>query len=280
MSRGRVIFPFGTTRAIAVGMGELQNKVALVTGASSGIGRAAALRLAQEGAKVGVLARSDDKIAAVADEIAQAGSAGLALDADVSQYDEVRRAVEQVIAKWGRIDIVFANAGANGVWAPIDELKPEDWRATIDVNLSGTFYTIKCCFDALKAQGGSVIVTSSVNGTRMFSNSGASAYATSKAGQVALTQMLALELAQHRIRVNAICPGMIDTPIHEKTKKRDLDEAQVPVEFPEGTVPLTQGKAGTPEQVAELVLFLASDRSNHITGTPIWIDGAQSLLQG
>jgi NAD(P)-dependent dehydrogenase (short-subunit alcohol dehydrogenase family) len=114
----------------------------------------------------------------------------------------------------------------------------------------------------------------------MFSNSGASAYATSKAGQVALTQMLALELAQHRIRVNVICPGMIETPIHEKTTKRDLEETQEPVEFPEGSIPLTDGKPGTADQVAELVLFLASDRSSHITGTPIWIDGAQSLLQG
>jgi NAD(P)-dependent dehydrogenase (short-subunit alcohol dehydrogenase family) len=262
------------------GMAELRNKVALVTGASSGIGRTAAIRLGREGAKVGVLARSEDELNDVVDEIARSGSEGLALDADVSKYEEVQRAVDQVVAKWGRIDIVFANAGTNGVWAPIDELKAEDWRATIDANLSGTFYTIKCCSEALKKQGGSVIVTSSVNGTRMFSNSGASAYATSKAGQVALAQMLALELAQHRIRVNVICPGMIDTPIHDKTKRRDLDEAQVPVEFPEGTVPLTDGKAGTPEQVAELVLFLASDRSSHITGTPIWIDGAQSLLQG
>jgi NAD(P)-dependent dehydrogenase (short-subunit alcohol dehydrogenase family) len=261
-------------------MGELHDKVALVTGASSGIGRAAAIRLAQEGAKVGVLARSEDKLNDVVDEIAQVGSEALALDADVSSFDEVKRAVDQVIKKWGRLDILFANAGSNGVWAPIDELKPEDWRSTIDANLSGTFYTIKCCFEALRKRGGSVIVTSSVNGTRMFSNSGASAYATSKAGQVALTQMLALELAQHRIRVNVICPGMIDTPIHEKTTRRDLEDAQVPVEFPEGTIPLTHGKAGSPEQVAELVLFLASDRSSHITGTPIWIDGAQSLLQG
>jgi NAD(P)-dependent dehydrogenase (short-subunit alcohol dehydrogenase family) len=261
-------------------MGELQSKVAIITGASSGIGRAAAVRLAREGAKVGVLARSEDKLDDLVDEISQIGSEAVALDADVSSYDEVQRAVEHVVDKWGRLDIVFANAGTNGVWAPIDELKPQDWRTTIDVNLSGTFYTIKSCFPALSKRGGSVIVTSSVNGTRMFSNSGASAYATSKAGQVALTQMLALELARHRIRVNVICPGMIDTPIHEKTTRRDLDEAQEPVEFPEGMIPLTDGKAGTPEQVAELVLFLASDRASHITGTPIWIDGAQSLLQG
>lgn len=261
-------------------MGELQNKVALVTGASSGIGRAAAVRFAREGAKVGVLARREGKLDDLVEEISRGGGEALALDADVSSYDEIQRAVDQLLSRWGRLDIVFANAGVNGVWAPIDELTPEDWRTTIDVNLSGTFFTIKCCVPALRERGGSVVVTSSVNGTRMFSNSGASAYATSKAGQVALTQMLALELAQHRIRVNVICPGMIDTPIHEKTKKRELDEAQEPVEFPEGSIPLTDGQPGTPAQVAELVLFLASDRSSHITGTPIWIDGAQSLLQG
>lgn len=261
-------------------MNELQDKVALVTGASSGIGRAAAVRLAQEGAKVGVLARSEDKLADVVEEITQAGGEALALDADIAHYDQLEVAVAQILDRWGRLDIVFANAGTNGVWAPIDELTPNDWRETIDANLSGTFYTIKSCYQALCKQGGSVIVTSSVNGTRMFSNSGASAYATSKAGQLALAQMLALELAKHRIRVNVICPGKIETPIHEKTERRDIDEARVPVEFPEGEVPLTDGRAGTAEQVAELVLFLASDRASHITGTPVWIDGAQSLLQG
>ena len=185
-----------------------------------------------------------------------------------------------MLTRWNRLDIVFANAGTNGVWAPIDKLTPEDWRQTIAANLSGTFYTIKCCCAALRKRGGSIIVTSSVNGTRMFSNSGASAYATAKSGQVALTQMLALELAQYRIRVNVICAGMIETPIHAKTTKRDLEETQEPVEFPEGSIPLTDGMPGTADQVAELVLFLASDRSSHITGTPIRIDGAQSLLQG
>jgi NAD(P)-dependent dehydrogenase (short-subunit alcohol dehydrogenase family) len=261
-------------------MAELQDKVALITGASSGIGRGAALRLAQEGAKVGVLARREEELEELVEKISRAGGEALALDADVSSYEELQQAVKQLVTRWDRLDIVFANAGTNGVWAPIDKLTPEDWQTTLAVNLSGTFYTIKCCFETLRKQGGSVIVTSSVNGTRMFSNSGASAYATSKAGQVALTQMLALEFASHRIRVNVICPGMIETPIHEKTEKRDLKRAQEPVEFPQGSIPLTDGEPGTADQVADLVLFLASDRSSHITGTPIWIDGGQSLLQG
>ncbi|MBD3562025.1 SDR family oxidoreductase, partial [Planktothrix sp. FACHB-1355] len=126
----------------------------------------------------------------------------------------------------------------------------------------------------------SVIITSSVNGTRMFSNTGATAYSCSKAAQVAFTKMVALELAEHGVRVNVICPGAIETNIDENTQRRNLDKVKEPVEFPEGEIPLTDGDPGTSEQVAQLVLFLASDASSHISGTEIWIDGAQSLLQG
>ncbi len=261
-------------------MKELQDKVALVTGATSGIGKAAALRLAQAGARVGVLGRDDDDLEEVVKQINDAGAEALVLDADISQPEEVRRSVDEITTHWQRLDIVFANAGINGVWAPLADLEPDEWKKTLDVNLSGTFYTIKYSLEPLRKRGCSVIITSSVNGTRMFSNTGATAYACSKAGQVAMAKMLALELAKDRIRVNVICPGMIETPIHEKTERRDLDQAKEPVEFPEGSIPLTDGEPGTAEQVAELVLFLASDRSSHITGTPIWIDGGQSLLQG
>lgn len=261
-------------------MNELKDHVALVTGATSGIGKASAIRLASAGARVGVLGRDDDDLKRVVNAIRESGGEAIALDVDISQAKAVQGAIQELIDKWQRLDVVFANAGINGVWAPLSELEPEEWQKTIDVNLSGTFYTIKYALDALRKRGGSVIITSSVNGTRMFSNSGATAYACSKAGQVAMAKMLALELAQYRIRVNVICPGMIETPIHEKTERRELDKATEPVEFPEGSIPLTDGEPGTAEQVAELVLFLASKRSSHITGTPIWIDGGQSLLQG
>lgn len=114
----------------------------------------------------------------------------------------------------------------------------------------------------------------------MFSNTGATAYSCSKAGQVAFTKMAALELAQYRIRVNVICPGAISTDIEESTEQRDLERVREPAEFPEGTIPLTDGTPGTSQQVADAVLFLASDAASHITGTELWIDGAQSLLLG
>jgi NAD(P)-dependent dehydrogenase (short-subunit alcohol dehydrogenase family) len=259
---------------------KLEGKVALVTGGGSGIGAAAAKLFAAEGARVGVLGRTEEKLDKVVEEIRQAGGTAEAVEGDVSDYRDMERAVGELVERWGRLDVVFANAGINGVWAPIDELASEEWDKTIAINLSGTFYTIKAAVPNLKERGGSIIVTSSVNGTRMFSNSGASAYATTKAGQLALTQMLALELAKHRIRVNVICPGAIKTEIEKSTEKRDLDEAREPVEYPEGKIPLTDGQPGSAEQVARLVLFLASDDSSHITGTPVWIDGGQSLMQG
>jgi NAD(P)-dependent dehydrogenase (short-subunit alcohol dehydrogenase family) len=259
---------------------KLEGRVALVTGGGSGIGAAAAKLFAAEGAKVGILGRTEEKLEEVVEQIRKDGGEAEAIQGDVADYKDMERSVGELLERWGRLDVVFANAGINGVWAPIDELEPEEWDKTIAINLSGTFYTIKAAVPHLKKRGGSIVVTSSVNGTRMFSNSGASAYATTKAGQVALTQMLALELAKHKIRVNVICPGGITTEIEESTEKRDLEEAREPVEYPEGKIPLTDGKRGSAEQVAKLVLFLASDDSSHITGTPVWIDGAQSLFQG
>lgn len=258
---------------------QLEGRVALITGAGEGIGRAAALLLAKEGARIGALGRTREDLDKVVGEIRRAGGEGTVLLADISKPDEMKAAVEQLVGEYGRIDVVFANAGINGVWAPIEELEPEEWDQTLGINLKGTFLTIKYAVPHLKKRGGSVIVTSSVNGTRIFSNTGATAYSSSKAGQVALTKMLALELAPWKVRVNVICPGAIETEIDENTEKRDLEKVQTPVEFPEGHMPLERGP-GSAEQVARLVLFLASDASDHITGTPIWIDGGESLLKG
>ncbi|WP_250124353.1 SDR family NAD(P)-dependent oxidoreductase [Chroococcidiopsis sp. CCMEE 29] len=259
---------------------QLTGKIALITGAGSGIGKAAAQLLAKAGAKIAALGRTEEELKETVAQIQGDQGEAIPLVADISQPDQMQKATQQIVDQWGRIDIVFANAGINGVWAPLEELAPEEWDKTLDVNLKGTFLTVKYAVPYLKQQGGSIIITSSVNGTRVFSNSGATAYSCSKAAQVAFTKMVALELAKHRIRVNVICPGAIETDINESTERRDLEHIQEPVEFPEGKIPLTDGKPGTSEQVAQLVLFLASETSSHITGTEMWIDGGESLLKG
>ena len=259
---------------------QLKGKVAFVTGGGSGIGKAAARLLAAEGARVAALDVDRKDVERTIKEIERAGGEGMPLVADVSQPSEMEQAVSSIVEQWGRLDIVFANAGVNGVWAPLEELQPDEWDKTLEINLKGTFLTVKDAVPHLKKRGGSVIVTSSVNGTRMFSNTGATAYSCSKAAQVAFTKMVALELAPDKIRVNVVCPGAIETNIEETTEQRDLEKIRVPAEYPEGTIPLTAGKPGTANDVAKLVLFLASDASRHISGTEIWIDGAGSLLLG
>ena len=228
-----------------------------------------------------MLGHGRDKVEQVVSEIGQAGGRAFPLVADVASETETRAAVDSLVREFARLDYLFANAGINGVWAPIDEITPEEWDRTINTNLRGTYLTLHYGVPHLKrAGGGAVVITASVNGTRIFSNAGATPYSATKAAQVAVTQMLALELAKFRIRVNVVCPGAIETAIEGSTTKRHQEAAEEPVEFPEGEIPLTDGEPGTAEEVAELVAFLLSDRARHITGTPVWIDGAESLLVG
>ena len=260
---------------------QLNGKVALVTGASSGIGEAAARKLAKEGAHVGVLGRTPEDTEKVTQDIQKAGGAATTLLADVSDPNELHAAVKQLGDAQGRIDIVVANAGINGKWAPLDELTVDDYEQTMGINFRGTFLTVKYALPYLrKAGSGAIVVVASVNGSRMFSNTGATLYASSKAAQVAFTKMTAIELARDKVRINVICPGAIDTEIDDNTDHVHLDKIRVPVEFPQGQIPLTGKTPGTSAQVADLIFFLTSDMSSHISGTEVWIDGAQSLLQG
>lgn len=258
---------------------EFRGRVALVTGAGSGIGKAAALRLAAGGANVVALSRTLQEVVRTRDEIAAQGGKALAVDADVADADNMAAAVARTLSEYGRLDIVIANAGINGMWAPIDELAPDDWDETIKVNLRGTYLTLHCAVPHLKRNGGAIIIVSSINGNRTFSTAGATAYAATKAAQVAMAQQLALELGQHRIRVNAVCPGAIDTEIDDNTDKRNVEAASIPVHFPQGQVPLTGGKPGSSADVADVIAFLASDAARHVTGVPVYIDGGQSLLR-
>jgi NAD(P)-dependent dehydrogenase (short-subunit alcohol dehydrogenase family) len=259
----------------------LKNRVVWITGGGEGIGRAVALLAAQCGAKVAVTGRDLPPLKEVVKEITSKSGEAISFAADVAVPVEMQRAMEAIVKAWGQMDALVANAGINGTWAPVDELTPDDWSQTLNVNLTGSFLAVHYAVPAMKrAGGGSIVLMSSVNGTRVFSNTGATAYAVSKAGQLALGKMLALELAPAKIRVNIVCPGAFDTGIHEKTEKKDLESIETPVEFPEGSIPLTHGKMGDPEEVAKLTVFLLSDAARHITGTPVWIDGAESILQG
>jgi NAD(P)-dependent dehydrogenase (short-subunit alcohol dehydrogenase family) len=257
----------------------LQHQVAFVTGAGSGIGRAAALKLAENGGRIALVDLHGENVEKVKNEIEEMGSEALVLEANVSHPEDLESCYKKTVDRWGRLDVVFANAGINGKVAPIEDLDPSDWELTISNNLTSTFLTVKYAIPHLKKKGGSIIITSSINGNRVYKNIGMSAYSTSKVGQMGFGKMAALELAKYHIRVNIICPGAIETNINQNTwkEKEQLKEVEIPIEYPEGNQPLEHG-SGKPEQVAELVLFLASDQSSHITGSKIYIDGAESLL--
>lgn len=256
-------------------------RVALVTGAGAGMGEATARRLLHAGARVALLDIDQAHLERVSAQLSSTfHERMLSLTADIADPVQMEAAYARIQANWGRLDIVFANAGINGVWAPIEELTVAEWNRTLQTNLTGSFVTLKYAVPMLKQQGGVVVLTASVNGTRIFSNSGLTAYAVSKAGQVALAKMLALELARWRIRVNVICPGYTLTSIGENTERRNLEGLHVPVHYPEGHIPLSGGRPASADQIADLVMFLVSDGAAHITGTEVWIDGGQSLLQG
>lgn len=147
---------------------DLQDKIAFVTGAASGIGRGAAIALAKQGVKVVLADLKDERCEQVQREIESFGGQVLAEDVDIADAKRVQQAIEAAVKQWGRIDIVFANAGINGVVAPIEDMKPEDWDKTLTTNLTGTFHTVKFAIPHMKKQGGSIIITSSINGSRIY----------------------------------------------------------------------------------------------------------------
>ena len=260
-------------------MGMLDNQVAFITGAASGIGAATARRFAEEGARVALADVQHEEGDRIRRELEAAGHQAIYVDCDVSQADAVQHAIETTVERFGKLDIVFANAGINGVWAPVEELQPDEWDKTLDINLKGTFLTVHFAVPHLKRNGGgSIIITSSVNGTRTFSNPGTSAYSSSKAGQVAFMKIMALELGRHNIRCTAVCPGFIYTNIQQRTEERDTDKIGLEVELPKGSPAIDEG-AGHPDEVADVCVFLASDLGRHVSGVEIYVDGGASLLR-
>ena len=251
----------------------LKEKVALVTGAASGIGRATAMLFGQEGAKVMCADVNGEGAERVANQIADSGGEAASVKADVSREAEVQGMIKETVERWGRIDILYNNAGI-GTGGPVTQVQEEEWDRTIDTNLKGVFLGCKHAIPEMLKQGGGVIVnTASDAGLR--GTAWLSAYCASKGGVVLLTKSLAVEWAQQGIRVNCVCPGVIRTPILDPfiERGRELfgDSPEEAWERLAQVHPI--GRVGEPEEVARAVLFLASDDASFITGVALPVDG-------
>lgn len=242
----------------------LAGKVALVTGGASGIGRATALRMAAEGARVLVADRDGAGAARTADTILQAGGEARGAAADVTVEDEVAAMVRAALDAWGRLDCAFNNAGVAPAEAqPLAEIPPEEWARVIGVNLTGVFLCLRHEVPAMAAGGGGAIVnTASIAGRLGLPRAGA--YVAAKHGVIGLTRTAALDHAAQGIRVNAICPGYVETPLAARSieRRREAILARVPL-----------GRIGTVEEIADAVTWLCSDQARFITGEALAADG-------
>jgi NAD(P)-dependent dehydrogenase (short-subunit alcohol dehydrogenase family) len=250
--------------------GELDGRVALVTGATSGIGRATALRFAAEGARVAVVGRDEGTLGEVVRQIEESGGASVALRGDVMVDEDARRVVDEAVARLGGLDVLVNAAGiiSNGT---VESTPLEDWDAMMNVNLRSVFHLMQLAVPHLEKRPGNIVNVSSVTGLRAFP--GVLAYCVSKAGVDQLTRCAALELAAKGVRVNAVNPGVVVTNIHRRGGMADEAYAAF-LEHSKTTHPL--GRVGAAEEVAELILFLASDRAAWITGASHSIDGGRA----
>lgn len=253
-------------------MSRLSGKVAIVTGASSGIGRATAKLFAKEGAKVVVGARREAELAELVRDIAAEGGEALALAGDVQSETYAKDLVAAAEKRFGRLDIAFNNAGTIGPAGPTTEVAEKDWTSALAVNLTSAFLGAKHQIPAmLKHGGGSIIFTSTFVGyTVAFP--GVAAYAASKSGLIGLTQSLAAEYGPQGIRVNAVLPGAVDTPMYQQVNNTPEQQAWI-------TNLHALKRVGKPEEIARSVLYLASDDSSFVTGTASLLDGGLSITR-
>ena len=251
----------------------MNDKVALITGASSGIGRATAEAFAAKGARVVLAARRQDELASLVAEIEARGGQATSIMTDVSKAKDVERMVNHAMDTFGRLDYAVNNAGIEGRLANIVDLTEEDWDKVLDINLKGNFlclrYEARAMLDG--GHGGAIVNIGSVNSFLGF-GSGA-AYVASKHGQIGLTTSASAELAPHGIRVNIVCPGFVDTPMHHRARSLLGDAI-----YDEVMVPRVHARrVGKPEEIAASILFLCSDEASYITGTTLTPDGGFTM---
>jgi 3-oxoacyl-[acyl-carrier protein] reductase len=243
-------------------MFSLKDKVALVTGASQGIGRATALALAEAGAKVAVAARSADKLASLMSEIEAKGGEGLAVTMDVADAAQVKAGFQQVLAKFGKLDILVNNAAITRDTLAL-RMKLEDWDAVLRTNLTGAYLCVQQALGAmLRQRSGRIINLSSV--VAETGNAGQANYVASKAGLIGLTRAIAVEVASRSITVNAVAPGFIETPMTDPLSQELKDKMK-------SMIPL--GRFGLDREIATAIVFLASDEAGYITGQVLEVNG-------
>jgi NAD(P)-dependent dehydrogenase (short-subunit alcohol dehydrogenase family) len=245
---------------------ELDGKVGLVTGGTSGIGRDAAVLFAKAGAKVVVAGRREAEGKETIDLIRAAGGAGLFVKTDVSKAAEVQTLVQKTVEKFGRLDVAFNNAGIEGPWIPVAEQSEEDWDRVIDINLKGTWLCLKYEIQQMLKQGsgGAIVNMASVAG--LMGSAGAATYCASKHGVMGLTKAAALENARSGIRINVVCPAVIETPMAERAFAEPETNKWVL-----GLHPI--GRFGKPKEISEAVVWMCSDRASFMTGQSLVLDG-------
>jgi NAD(P)-dependent dehydrogenase (short-subunit alcohol dehydrogenase family) len=248
-------------------MGRLNGKVAIITGAASGMGRATAIRFAGEGAKIVIADLNKEGGESAARDCRENGSDAVFQKTDVSGEADVKAAVERAVKEFGRLDIIYNNAGLGGAVGPIEEITVENWDKTLGILLRGVFLGIKHAVAPMrKVGGGSIISTASIAGIQGYA--GIHAYSAAKAAVINLTRSASMELAKDRIRVNCICPGGINTPLIYSNIPGGADTT---AQFLSKMQPMP--REGRPDDIANMALFLASDESEWITGTAMVVDG-------